>query len=40
VKVTVRVTSVAAQIDGAPGLLFVKTPLQPPDAVAEASHAL
>ena len=33
-----RVTAVAEQMDGAPGLLFVSTPLQPPDAVAVASH--
>jgi hypothetical protein len=40
VKVTVRVTAVAEQMDGVPWLLFVSTPLQPPEAVAEASQAL
>ena len=38
-KVTVFVTAVAEQIAGAVPPLFVKTPLQPPVAVAEANQA-
>ena len=40
VNTTVRVIAVAEQMEGAPWLSFVSTPLQPPVAVALASQAL
>ena len=38
-KTTVRTVPAATQMDGVPVLLLVRTPLQPPLAVADASHA-
>ena len=38
VNVTVLTTATGLQISGAPMLLFVRTPLQPPEAVADANH--
>lgn len=39
-NVTVWLIAVAEQIEGAPGLLLVSTPLQPPEPEAVANHAL